>query len=186
MQPHFHAQPRIRVIEIDVKCYNIIQPQRVKCKQHGRWTDYCAFVLLYCTWREDSQKIAENCAKLARRWLHWHLCRSCLVSSVFLLLLAWRLFQCTPSLPWVWSKSRSQSFWEETWQGWSDNDWVKNLRMSKDLFEYLCAALLPHIAKWNMNFRKAIAVHHCVAITLYWPANSTRYRTIRLFSCARF
>ena len=25
MQPHVHAQPRVRVIVIDVKCYNIIQ-----------------------------------------------------------------------------------------------------------------------------------------------------------------
>ena len=35
-------------------------------------------------------------------------------AHVFLLLLTQQLFQCTPSLLRVWSKSRSQSFWEET------------------------------------------------------------------------
>ena len=47
MQPHVCAQPHIHVIVIviDVKCYNIIQLQHVKCTQNGGWTDYCAFVL---------------------------------------------------------------------------------------------------------------------------------------------
>ena len=44
MQPPVHAQPRVRVIVIDVKCYNIIQPRHVKCKQNGRLAKYCAFV----------------------------------------------------------------------------------------------------------------------------------------------
>ena len=37
MQPHVYAQRRVRVIVIviDVKYYNIIQPQHVKCKQNG-------------------------------------------------------------------------------------------------------------------------------------------------------
>ena len=45
MQPHVHAQPRVRVIVTDVKCYNIIQPQHVKCKQNSGWAKYCTFVL---------------------------------------------------------------------------------------------------------------------------------------------
>ncbi|XP_068738749.1 uncharacterized protein [Montipora capricornis] len=135
-------------------------------------------LLFWKTRREESRKIAESRAKLARRRLYRYLRRRCLVSSVFFLLLARQLFQCAPSLRRVWSKSRSQSFWEETCQGWSDNDWVENFRMSKDSFEYLCAELSPHIAKQNTNFRKAIAVRHRVAITLYWLADSARYRTI--------
>ena len=91
--------------------------------------------------REESRKFAENRAELARRRLYRYLRRRCLVSSVFLMLLTRQLFQCTPSLRRVWSKSRSQSFWEETCQGWSDNDWVENFRMSKDSFEYLCTEL---------------------------------------------
>lgn len=135
-------------------------------------------LLFWKTRREESRKIAENRAKLARRRLYRYLRRRRLVSSVFLLLLTRQLFQCAPSLRRVWSKSRSQSLWEETCQGWSDNDWVENFRMSKDSFEYLCAELSPHIAKRNTNFRKAIAVRHRVAITLYWLADTARYRTI--------
>ena len=135
-------------------------------------------LLFWKTQREESRKIAENRAKLARRRLYRYLRHRRLVSSVFLLLLTRQLFHCAPSLRRVWSKSRSQSFWEETCQGWSDNDWIEKFRMSKDSFEYLCAELSPHIAKRNTNFRKAIAVRHRVAIALYWLADSSRYRTI--------
>ena len=135
-------------------------------------------LLFWKTQREESREIAENHAKLARRRLYRYLRRRSLVSSVFLLLLTRQLFQCAPSLRRLWSKNRSQSFWEETCQGWSDNDWVENFRMSKDSFEYLCAELSPHIAKRDTNFRKAIAVRHRVAIALYWLADSARYRTI--------
>ena len=58
--------------------------------------------------------------------------------------------------------------------------------MSKDSFEYLVGELSPHIAKRKTNFRKAIAVCHCVAIALYWLADSARYRTIgNLFGVGR-
>ena len=135
-------------------------------------------LLFWKTQREESRKIAENRAKLERRRLYRYLRHRRLVSSVFLLLLTRQLFHCASSLRRVWSKSRSQSFWEETCQCWNDNDWIENFRMSKDSFEYLCAELSPHIAKRNTDFRKAIAVRHRVAVALYWLADSARYRTI--------
>ena len=58
--------------------------------------------------------------------LYPHAVFDCLV----LLLLTRQLFQCAPSLPRVRSKSRFQSFREETCQGWSDNEWVENFRTS--------------------------------------------------------
>ena len=61
MQPHVCAQPHIRVIVIDVKCYNIIQPQHVKCKQNGGWTKYCAFVL-----ENTERRLPKNCRKLCK------------------------------------------------------------------------------------------------------------------------
>ena len=76
-------------------------------------------LLFWKTQREESQEIAENHAKLARRRLYRYLRPRSLVSSVFLLLLTRQLFQCGPSLRRLWSKNRSQSFWEETCQGWS-------------------------------------------------------------------
>ena len=55
MQPPVHAQPRVRVIVIDVKCYNIIQPRHVKCKQNGRLAKYCAFV-----WENTERRKPKN------------------------------------------------------------------------------------------------------------------------------
>ena len=136
MEPHVHAQPRIRVIVIDVKCYNIIQPQHVKCKQNDGWAKYCAFVLDNTERRES-----KNRAKLAKRRLYLYLRCRCLVSSVFLLLLTRQLFQCALSLLRVGSKSRSQSFWEETCQGWSDNDWVENFRTSVGAYQSVNSCL---------------------------------------------
>ena len=40
MQPRVHAQPCVCVIVIDIKCYNIIQSQHLKCKQNGGWAKY--------------------------------------------------------------------------------------------------------------------------------------------------
>ena len=58
MQPPVHAQPRVRVMVIEVKCYNIIQPQHVKCKQNGGWTRYCAFV-----WENTEERKPKNRGK---------------------------------------------------------------------------------------------------------------------------
>ena len=62
MQPHVHAQPRVRVIVIGVKCYNIIRPQHIKCKQNGGWAKYCAFFFGKHGEKkvEKSQKIAQS------------------------------------------------------------------------------------------------------------------------------
>lgn len=138
-----------------------------------------SIALLLCETRiKESRKIAENREKLAKRRLNGYLRRRSLVSFVFFLLFTRQLFQYAPYLRRVWTKPRSQSFWEETCQGWCDRDWVENFRMSKGSFEYLCAELSPHIAKRDTNFRKAIEVRHRVAITLYWLADTARYRTI--------
>ena len=49
--------PRVRVIVIDVKCYNIIQPQHLKRKQNGRWAKYCAFVLVNTERRKPASSL---------------------------------------------------------------------------------------------------------------------------------
>ena len=61
MQPHVHAQPRVRVIVIGVKCYNIIRPQHIKCKQNGGWAKYCAFVL------ENTERRKSNNRRKSRK-----------------------------------------------------------------------------------------------------------------------
>ena len=95
----------------------------------------------------------------------------------FFLFVTQYLFTYLP-VPCVWTKPRSQFFWGETCQGWNERDRMENFRMSKEAFNRLCVELSLHILKRDVNFRKAIAVRHRVAITLYWLADTACYRTI--------
>ena len=83
-------------------------------------------------------------------------------------------FTCSSCL----DQTKVKLFWEETCQGWTERDWVENFRMSKEAFNRLCVELSPHILKRDTNFRKAITVHHRVAITLYWLADTAYHGTI--------
>ena len=66
----------------------------------------------------------------------------------------------------LWVKKRNQNFWYETMCNYlDDDDWIENIRMSKDAFNYLCQELSPFISKEDMNFRKCIPVKVRVAVT---------------------
>lgn len=125
----------------------------------------------------ENRKITQNRERSAQRRLNRYLRRRRLVSSLFFLFITQYLLRHLPVRR-VWTKPRSQLFWEETCQGWDERDWVENFRMSKEAFNRLCIELSPHISKKDTNFRKAIAVRHRVAITLYWLADTAKYRTI--------
>ena len=57
----------------------------------------------------------------------------------------------------IWVKPRSQSFWNETMINyWDEDDWIKNMRMSKEAFDYLCTELSLYISKEDTKFRKCI------------------------------
>ena len=130
--------------------------------------------LLWQSRLKETRKHTQNRERCAqRRYLR---CRR-LVSSLFFLFLTRYLFTHLPVCR-VWTKPRSQLFWEETCQGWNERDWVENFRMSKETFNCLCLELSPHILKRDTNFRKAIAECHWVAITLYWLADTAHYRMI--------
>lgn len=134
-------------------------------------------LLLWQSRNRESRTIVADRERNAKRRLHCYLRRRRLVSSLFILFLTRHLLHHLP-LRRVWSKPRSQFFWEETCQGWDQKDWLENFRMSKEAFNRLCNELSPHIAKRDTNYRKAIAVRHRVAITLYWLADTAHYRTI--------
>ena len=102
MQPHVHARPRTHVSVIDVKCFNIIKPQHVKCKQNGGWAKYCAFVLENTERRKPKKcgKLSKACQETTLQILPMQMsCIICIVVDA----------QWAPSLPWVWSESRSPS-----------------------------------------------------------------------------
>ena len=92
-------------------------------------------------------------------------------------------FLCAPRKLWV--KKRNQNFWYETMCNYWD-DWIKNIRMSKDAFNYLCQELSPFISKEDTNFRKCVPVKVRVAVTLYFLSGCSGYRTIaNLFGLGR-
>lgn len=99
-----------------------------------------------------------------------------LASMLFMLFVSHHLSHL--SLRRIWVHPRSQSFWEETCEEWTNQQWVENMRMSEASFNHLCQQILPHIRKRDTNFRKAISPRQRLAITLYWLTDNAHYRTI--------
>ena len=65
-------------------------------------------------------------------------------------------------------------------------DWIKNFRMSRETFDYLCHRLYPILKKENTVMQQSISVQQQVAITLWCLATPTEYHTIaHLFGVAR-
>ena len=58
------------------------------------------------------------------------------------------------------------------------DDWLENLRMSKATFLYVCSELCLVVEKNDSSMRKAIPVEQRVALTLWFLATGTDFRTI--------
>ena len=64
-------------------------------------------------------------------------------------------------------------------------EWLENVRVSKETFLHLCTRLNPIIARQDTRMRRAINVEHRVAITLWCLATCSEYQTIgHLFGVA--
>ena len=118
----------------------------------------------------------------ARRRFQAYVRRRRVVTQLFVLLLTRNFFPLVPVRK-IWAKPRAATFWEETCQGWNDQDWKENFRMSRVAFEYLAMELYiyklsPIISKRDTNFRKAISARQRLAVTLYRLADTATYRTI--------
>ena len=87
----------------------------------------------------------------------------------------------------TWRKPRSLHFWKDiVLKTFSEDDWIKNFRMSKVTFEYLYNHLKSVIERQDNRFRRAISVRHRLAITIWTLATPCEYRTIgHLFGVAR-
>ena len=57
-------------------------------------------------------------------------------------------------------------------------DWMEILRMGKGTFDYLCQQLAMALHRQNTVMRRAVSVQPRVAITLWFLATPSRYRTI--------
>lgn len=101
MQPHVHARPHTHVSVIDVKYYNIIQPQHVKCKQNGGWAKYCAFVLENTERRKPKKcgKLSKACQETTLQILPLQMsCIICIVVDALAISMSPKL---TSSLEWI-------------------------------------------------------------------------------------
>ena len=75
------------------------------------------------------------------------------------------------------SRPRNQSFWYTVVQGWNDDHWKTNFRLSKDTFGYICTELKDCLERVNPAGR-TLSVEERVAITLWRLGTNAEYRTI--------
>ena len=84
---------------------------------------------------------------------------------------------------------RSSQWWDYVvCRTFTSADWIENFRMSRETFLYLCEQLHPRLSKQNTVtvMCNAITVERRVAISLWFLATSSEYRTIgHLFGVAR-
>ena len=67
-----------------------------------------------------------------------------------------------------WVKERGGEWWDRIVNGhFTEDEWVENFRMGKDIFMYLCNELRSEISKEDTIFRQAVTVEKRVAIALW-------------------
>ena len=70
-----------------------------------------------------------------------------------------------------WNKVRSENWWDGiVIARFTDEDWLKNFRMRKATFTFICEKLHPYLHRQYTNMRKAISVEKRVAVAL-WQVN---------------
>ena len=85
----------------------------------------------------------------------------------------------TTSVRTLWAKERSSYWWDYiVKRTFSCHDWLENFRMSEAIFIFLCNELRSNIKKTDTVMRDAIAVERRVALTLWFLATNSDYRTI--------
>ena len=78
-----------------------------------------------------------------------------------------------------WIKERSGEWWDRIVNGrFTEEEWVENFRMGKDIFMYLCNELRSEISKEDTIFHQAVTVEKLVAIALWSLATNGDYRSI--------
>ena len=86
-----------------------------------------------------------------------------------------------------WRKEISSDWHERiVLQTFTDEQWVENFRMTRLTFNKVCRVLEPDLSPMENNVGDAIVVQKQVAVTIYWLATPTEYRTIgNLFGVAK-
>ena len=105
----------------------------------------------------------------------------------FILMIVSIISMSFPSPRCMWMKERSNHWWEHVVKTtFMPQDWLNNFRVSRATFEYLCIKLRPFISKSDTVMRKAVTTEKRVALTLWFLATGSEYRTIgHLFGIAK-
>ena len=98
---------------------------------------------------------------------------------MFMFLLCNSLLAMAIPMRLTWEYERSTQWWERVVnQTFSASDWLRNFRMSRSTFLYLCNEIRTEIIKKDTEMRPAISVEKRVALTLWFMATNADYRTI--------
>ena len=78
-----------------------------------------------------------------------------------------------------WIKAITENWWDSIVFGrFTDEDWLKNFRMKKATFTFICEKLRPYLHIQDTNMRKANTVEKQVAVVLWRLASGSYYNTI--------
>ncbi len=88
--------------------------------------------------------------------------------------------------PIVWTHKRSDEWWKVVVPTFSEEQWLKNFRMSKETFLYLCQRVQPAMEKQDTNYRLCVPLQQRVAIAVWKLATNVDYRSVaHLFGVSR-
>ena len=138
----------------------------------------CAFQYLHMRRQRshDAQVTAKRLQARRRRQFRRFQARE---RMLFTLTLSLIMTTATSTPRSIWSKPRSNSWWEEIVNnGFTANDWLENFRMSHATYLYVCEQLRSSVEKENTVMRTSIHYKKRVAITLWYLSTGSDFRTI--------
>ena len=79
----------------------------------------------------------------------------------------------------LWCKARSSNWWDAiVTLSFKDKDWLRNFRMKKATFDFICNELEPYLYREGTVMRKPIPVPKRIAVALWRFATGSYYNTI--------
>ncbi|KAF3851985.1 hypothetical protein F7725_005340 [Dissostichus mawsoni] len=78
----------------------------------------------------------------------------------------------------LWVNNRTSAWWETVVPTYTDVQWIKDFRMSKHSFQYLCSRLEATLGRRDTNYRECVPVRKKIDIALWKLATNSEYRTI--------
>ena len=86
----------------------------------------------------------------------------------------------------VWVKPKRCDLWYDIMNNWERGDWLKNVRMSKATFLFICRELEHTLSRKNTRLRRPIPVGKRIVVALWRLATNIEYRTLgHLFGIGR-